>query len=162
MHRLDVPTGRTFRATCDADFGDARCGIALTDPRYRTTGAVLAVLETSRLKVTLADTFAAGWFSGGGLTWTGGANAGSTADLRAESRDGATAQLDLWEPPPRPVVPGDAFRLTAGCDKRLATCRDRFANAVNFQGFPHMPGNDFVLRGVGGGPARLDGGSLFR
>ena len=31
-----------------------------------------------------------------------------------------------------------------GCDKRLATCRARFANAVNYRGFPHMPGNDFV------------------
>ncbi|KQT58161.1 beta tubulin [Methylobacterium sp. Leaf456] len=162
MHRLDMPTGRTFRATCDADLGDARCRIDLTDPRYRTTGTVLAVPEPSRLGVTLAASFAPGWFSGGRLTWTGGVNAGSTADLRAESRDGASMLLDLWEPPPRPVVSGDAFRLTAGCDKRLATCRDRFANAINFQGFPHMPGNDFVLRGVEGGSARLDGASLFR
>jgi uncharacterized phage protein (TIGR02218 family) len=35
--------------------------------------------------------------------------------------------------------------VNAGCDKRLATCRDRFANAVNFRGFPHIPGNDFVI-----------------
>ena len=41
--------------------------------------------------------------------------------------------------------PGDAFAVTAGCDKRFATCRDRFANAANFRGFPHIPGNDFVL-----------------
>lgn len=162
MHRLDVPTGRLFRAACDADLGDARCRVDLTDPRYRATGSVLSIPETSRLAVTLVGSFAPGWFAGGRLTWTGGANAGGTADLRAESRDGATILLDLWESPPRPPAPGDAFRLTAGCDKRLATCRDRFANAINFQGFPHMPGNDFVLRGVEGGSGPLDGSSLFR
>ena len=27
----------------------------------------------------------------------------------------------------------------------FATCRAKFANAVNFRGFPHMPGNDYIL-----------------
>ena len=34
--------------------------------------------------------------------------------------------------------------LTAGCDKQLATCRAKFANAASYRGFPHMPGNDFL------------------
>ena len=33
-----------------------------------------------------------------------------------------------------------------GCDRQFATCRDRFGNAVNFRGFPHMPGEEAVLR----------------
>lgn len=33
------------------------------------------------------------------------------------------------------------------CDQRFETCRDVFANAENFRGFPHLPGNDFVLAG---------------
>ena len=49
---------------------------------------------------------------------------------------------------PRPIAAGDAFAVTAGCDKRFATCRDEFANGVNFRGFPHMPGNDFVTRAM--------------
>jgi uncharacterized phage protein (TIGR02218 family) len=44
-----------------------------------------------------------------------------------------------------PIAVGDTFTITADCDKGFATCRDRFANAVNFGGFPHMPGNDFAL-----------------
>ncbi len=35
--------------------------------------------------------------------------------------------------------------VTIGCDKSFATCRDRFANALNFRGFPHMPGIDRIL-----------------
>jgi uncharacterized phage protein (TIGR02218 family) len=63
---------------------------------------------------------------------------------------------------PRTIAVGDAFSVTAGCDKRHATCRKKFGNVVNFRGFPHMPGNDFVIRMPQAGEPGLDGGSFFR
>jgi hypothetical protein len=36
--------------------------------------------------------------------------------------------------------------LREGCDHTLPTCAERFANAVNFQGEPFLPGNDLVVR----------------
>jgi hypothetical protein len=33
-----------------------------------------------------------------------------------------------------------------GCDHTLDTCATRFANAVNFQGEPFLPGNDLLTR----------------
>ena len=155
-HRLDAERGRTYRATCGAALGDARCRVDLAP--WRTTGQVTGVPEPATLSVALAGGLADGLFTGGRLTWTEGANAGFAADLRLQ----LGALLELWSAPPRPVAAGDAFTVTAGCDKRLATCRDRFANAVNFQGFPHMPGNDAVMRAVPGSDHALDGGSLFR
>ena len=51
----------------------------------------------------------------------------------------------------------DAFP-GAACDKRWATCVGAFANGVNFQGFPDIPGDDFLTAApVEGG--RHDGGS---
>jgi len=44
------------------------------------------------------------------------------------------------------IAAGDSFDITASCDKTFETCRDRFANAVNFRGFPHIPGQDTVIR----------------
>lgn len=45
-----------------------------------------------------------------------------------------------------------------GCDKRFATCVGVFGNGVNFQGFPYVPGDDFLTAvPVEGG--RNDGGS---
>lgn len=32
----------------------------------------------------------------------------------------------------------------AGCDKRWTTCVQTFANGANFQGFPDIPGDDFL------------------
>ncbi|MGU3666401.1 DUF2163 domain-containing protein [Methylobacterium sp. A49B] len=155
-HRLDAERGRSYRATCGADLGDARCRVDLA--AWRTTGRVTATPEPATLSAELAGAFADGLFTGGRLTWTEGANAGHAADVRLQ----LGALIELWTVPPRPITPGDGFSLTAGCDKRLATCRDRFANTVNFQGFPHMPGNDAVARAVPGSDHTLDGGSLFR
>lgn len=46
----------------------------------------------------------------------------------------------------------------ATCDKRFATCRDRFANAPAFRGFPDIPGDDFLAARPAAGE-RHDGGS---
>ncbi|WP_298743379.1 DUF2163 domain-containing protein [uncultured Brevundimonas sp.] len=57
----------------------------------------------------------------------------------------------------RCTVDLDAFP-GASCDKRWATCRATFGNGVNFQGFPDIPGDDFLVAApVQGG--RNDGGS---
>ena len=57
---------------------------------------------------------------------------------------------------------GDGFTIRAGCDKRMETCGAKFANTANFRGFPHMPGNDFVVRPAPSAGTTLDGSSLFR
>jgi uncharacterized phage protein (TIGR02218 family) len=44
------------------------------------------------------------------------------------------------------VEVGARIELREGCDKRFETCRDRFANATNFRGEPHLPGNDLLTR----------------
>jgi len=44
------------------------------------------------------------------------------------------------------------------CDKRYATCRDTFANILNFRGFPDLPGEDFLTLYPRDGEV-LDGGS---
>lgn len=58
-------------------------------------------------------------------------------------------------------VAHDHPHFALGCDRQLATCRDRFANVPNFRGFPHIPGSDFVLRYPRSGDP-LNGGALFQ
>ena len=156
MHRLDERRGRVFSATCDADLGDARCGIDLSRPAWRTEGTVAATDGGHGIAATGLDAHPAGRLSGGRLTWSTGANAGLAADVRVHR----AGEVSLWSAPARPIAVGDAFALTAGCDKRFATCRNVFANTASFRGFPHMPGNDFLMRGPTGTDP-LDGGSLF-
>ena len=76
-------------------------------------------------------------------------------------RDGH-AFINAWTQLPATPLVGSLVTLVAGCDKSFETCRARFANQLNFRGFPHMPGNDVVLGYVSAGQAGMDGGSLFR
>jgi hypothetical protein len=41
---------------------------------------------------------------------------------------------------------GVRVRLTPGCDKRLSTCAQRYANVRMFGGEPHLPGTDALIR----------------
>jgi hypothetical protein len=61
----------------------------------------------------------------------------------------------------RCTVAHDHPDFALGCDRALATCRDRFDNVPNFRGFPHIPGTDFVLHYPRQGDA-LNGAPLFR
>jgi hypothetical protein len=54
--------------------------------------------------------------------------------------------------------PVTAVRLTAGCDKRMETCRLKFSNLLNFRGFPDIPGDDWLVAHPTRVSAR-DGGS---
>lgn len=143
-HYLQQPKGRLFQYNCDADLGDAACKVDLDDPAFRATATVLAV--TGRRSITTADLagFADGWFDGGLLTFTSGVNDGRGFMVKSHERGDAEARLQLWQSFVEAPLPGDTFTVTAGCDKTIETCRLKFANAINFRGFPHMPGNDFV------------------
>jgi uncharacterized phage protein (TIGR02218 family) len=159
-HRLAEDSGRLYTATCSADLGDARCTVDLDDPAYRGTGTIAALTGTSAFTASGLDAFADGWFSAGRLQWSTGANAGLAVEVKRHRNDGATVALDLWQAMPHAIAPGDTFVVTAGCDKRFATCRDRFANGVNFRGFPHIPGNDFLIAYPVPGAPGNDGASL--
>ena len=143
-HYLQQPNGRVFQFSCDADLGDARCGVDLSSPLHRASGIVGAALGDRLLASSDLAAFVVGDFSRGLLTFTSGLNAGRSFEVKRHARRGADDTLELWQAPGDPVSAGDAFVVTAGCDKQLATCRARFANAVNYRGFPHMPGNDFL------------------
>ena len=55
-----------------------------------------------------------------------------------------SVSIELWQAMSEAVAVGDAFTVTAGCDKQFSTCKAKFDNALNFRGFPYMPGNDAV------------------
>jgi uncharacterized phage protein (TIGR02218 family) len=159
--RLNEERGRIFAATCDADLGDARCAVDLDNPAFRGEGSVLAVEGASLIRVAGLDAFANDWFTRGKLTFSTGPNVGLAVEVKEHRIEAGEVRLSLWQQMPEPIAEGDLFVVTAGCDKRFETCRMKFANAVNFRGFPHLPGNDFVASyampgepGHDGSPAR--------
>jgi uncharacterized phage protein (TIGR02218 family) len=159
-HLLNQPVGRAYGYSCDADLGDARCTIDLSDPLYRGVGTVATITDQRRLTAIGLDDFADQWFAGGKLTWTSGANAGRAIEVKRHGVVGTRASLELWQQMSEAIAVGDAFIVTAGCDKQFGTCKAKFDNAVNFRGFPYMPGNDAVTSYPTQSQV-LDGGSRY-
>ncbi|MEW6451154.1 MAG: DUF2163 domain-containing protein [Pseudomonadota bacterium] len=158
--RLNQETGRRYTATCSADLGDLRCRVNLASATYRGTGTIAALEGTSVFRASGLDGFDDGWFTAGRLQWTSGLNAGLAIEVKRHRKDDSGVVLDLWQAMPEPLAASDAFVVTAGCDKRFDTCRNRFGNIVNFRGFPHIPGNDFVTRYAVSGEPGNTGKSL--
>lgn len=149
---FNVPVGRVFSRFCDADLGDARCGIDLETGVFRGEGVVSEVLGSHAFTAAGLGDYADYWFSRGRIVWSDG-GASEIAMHRTECAEAIFEVLDAM-----PIVVGASFVVYAGCDKRLATCSAKFANVVNFRGFPHMPGNDAIQTGPRAGD-RLDGSS---
>ena len=143
-HYLQQPMGRLFQYACDAELGDRRCGIDLAAPAQLGAGTITTVDGDRLFTVTGLDIFGAGWFTRGLLTMTSGSTAGRAREVKRHASRSGRVLIELWQSPGTAPAPGDTFTITAGCDKSLATCRDKFANVASYRGFPHMPGNDFL------------------
>ena len=152
-HVLGQTVGRAYQASCDAALGDARCGVNLEAPAFKGSGVALALIRDRGFVASGLGVFATGWFASGTVEWTSGANVGRRAEVMMHEIAATEVSITLMEVPVRALAIGDAFLIRAGCDKRLETCRDRFANALNFRGFPNIPGQDAVLRYAASGDA---------
>lgn len=153
---LNKPVGRVFSRFCDADVGDARCAVNLAAAAFRGVGVVSAIVSSTAFSAAGLEAFAEGWFARGRLVW----NQGGQSEVAGHRLESGAALIEVIEPPGVVLALAAGFTIFAGCDKRAETCRAKFANTLNFRGFPHMPGNDAMQAGpVAGEP--LDGSSRW-
>ncbi len=125
--------------SCRAAF----CGPGCTLPAVAFTHeATLAGFDPNANSVTLATVAAPANLAFGSLRWLDGPHAGRTMAVLSAGPGG----LVLDEPLSAALAPGLRAMVREGCDHRLDTCATRFANAVNFQGEPFLPGNDQLYR----------------
>jgi uncharacterized phage protein (TIGR02218 family) len=136
MKRLERNLGRTFGPGCPQILGDSICSVNLAS--FQVSGTVESV-QSSRLQFTDSTlTQAAGHFVDGEVTWTSGANAGRISVVDGHASGGIiTLQLPTY----RDIQAGDTFTITPGCDKTFGAggCA-KFANQINFQGWPFLRG----------------------
>ncbi|MBG35168.1 MAG: beta tubulin [Oceanicaulis sp.] len=144
--RLNRTIGWAFSRLCDAELGDARCGVDLDAAGRRAEGAVSEQISARAMRVSGASSLDASALIHGVLSWPGA----SWPDQRIVSarNEGAERVIELEGAVPEGVTVGQAVHLNRGCDKRFETCASRFNNALNFRGCPHMPGNDALVRPV--------------
>ena len=93
--------------------------------------------DLDRVRFAIADPAR---FAEGELRWIDGPQTGLAATVIAADVDGLVLDRAIDSE----TLPGHRALLREGCDHTIATCTTRFANAANFQGEPHLPGNDLL------------------
>jgi len=155
--KLSEPVGLTYLETCNADLGDARCGVDLTGNtvtgyRMRINAHVTAVLNRQQFTVAFDQTIKPadaavllapdGFYKEGKYEFTSGGNDEAAGHIISNSGNGITLLLPLFYS----LEIGDTLQLTVGCDRRINTCRDLFNNVVNNRSFYMLPGREKLLR----------------
>lgn len=137
---LQQTQGIVTNKTCRARLGDAACTKDLT---AFTVTSTLTAVSSSAAFTDSARSEDDDYFADGLITITSGPAEGLSQKVKSFAAGVFTLSLPLGYAP----EVGDAYTAIAGCRKRLQEdCVDKFDNAVNFQGEPHLPGLDALTR----------------
>ncbi len=124
---------------CRAQFCGPGCG--LSAPRY-THEVALADYDPASSRLRFQGGPSPEALMWGSVRWIDGPHAGSFAPILDATEEGLLLDMTLSSN----LLPGTRLSVREGCDHTFATCADRFANSINFQGEPFLPGNDALLR----------------
>lgn len=142
---LNRPLGRVYQKPCSAVLGDGNCRFNLAQDAYAHALAVQTVEGARKFVWDAFLSFDDGWFTRGRLEVLDGPAQGLWSTIKSDRIVGNTRVIELWEPVRGFVSTGTQVRVVAGCDKRVETCQLKFNNFPNYQGFPDLPGEDWVV-----------------
>lgn len=125
--------------TCRAEFCGAGC--TLSSARFSYEARITNIsFDRQAIQIDGASTLANLEF--GWIRPVDGPDTGLTATIHSVQDEWLILERALSDG----NVPGMHVNVREGCDHTLSTCATRFANALNFQGEPHLPGNDLLTR----------------
>ncbi|GLQ26333.1 DUF2163 domain-containing protein [Sulfitobacter pacificus] len=142
---LNRTLGRVYQKPCTAVLGDKQCRFDLGLPGYTLTIAVDVEEGGRRFIWDGLPGFDEQFFIRGRLDVVDGPAQGLFGLIKHDRVKGKKRIIDLWEPIKGDVSRGTQVKLIAGCNKQFETCRLKFNNVLNFQGFPDLPGEDWVI-----------------
>jgi hypothetical protein len=138
MERLNVMMPRNvYQPSCGNSLFDAGCG--LSKGAFEIAGTV-SLDSTSLRSVATGMGQAAGYFNGGTLRFTSGANAGALSTILNH----VSGVFTLMRPLNAAVHAGDAVVACPGCARTVAACA-AFGNLANFRGQPFVPTPETAL-----------------
>lgn len=138
LELLDTQLPRNFfQSPCKNKLFDGAC--TLTKSSFAVNGSV-----SSGTQAKIWDTLGkpADWFTLGTIQFFSGPNLGVIRSIKLDSGDG-----NLYFSTPLPFAPGvgDLFTAYPGCDKTMATCKNKFNNLQNFIGYAFVPDPEVAI-----------------
>ncbi|WP_037309882.1 DUF2163 domain-containing protein [Ruegeria halocynthiae] len=142
---LNRPLGRIYQKPCTAVLGDGSCKFNLNAPGYWVEAEVASLADGGIVQLRGAQAHDSAWFERGRMDVVTGTAVGLWASIKQDERVNGGRRITLWSGIDGGLAVGDRVRLTAGCDKSMGVCRKKFNNLINFQGFPDLPNEDWVM-----------------
>ena len=124
---------------CPYKLGDNNCRVDITP--YTDSISVTEVITDAKFKTNSGQTEDNYYAT---IKFTSGLNIGYEASLAYYG--GSDRNIDLFKTTPYPITSGDTMDATMLCKKTLKDCHEKFNNAINHGGFPHIPGNDQIQK----------------
>ena len=152
--KLNQPKGRVFQKPCSAVLGDGRCGLDVSGAAFQSLAEVVGLVSSSQVIVQTAGEYDERWFERGKLELP----SGRSLLVKKDEKLSGSREITLWEGKVADLTVGEQVSLIAGCDRRFETCRVKFENASNFQGFPDIPGDDWLTQMPANGQLHDGGG----
>lgn len=122
---------RRYQRSCPHVLYGHGCNLSRETWRMDTTASSIAGLTVQAANIgSMGD----GYYAGGYVEWT--TPAGVVERRYVASHAGPVLTLAAV---PVGLVAGQAIRVYPGCDRTLATCHAKFANAANYGGMPYIP-----------------------
>ena len=136
--------GRVYQPGCSALLGDRECRFDLNNPGFHVEATIKQKGSSGEYFIASQPNFPEGWFERGRILVTSGAGKGIVGQVKFDREVKGLRRIELSRDFDVAASTGDSVRLEAGCDKLERTCREKFNNFLNFRGFPHMPGSDWM------------------
>jgi uncharacterized phage protein (TIGR02218 family) len=143
--KLNKRMGRNFQKNCSAVLGGDSCRYDLSSPNARIEVNARRIENATVIFMDDLPDIEQDWFVHGTLEFLTGENAGQKLNVLGDKSVNSERRVVVNQELANPVAFGDQVVLVTGCDKTITTCRDKFQNVLNFQGFPHIPGEDWMM-----------------
>lgn len=139
---INKTIGEKYSPLCRCNFCDSRCKLSKNNFTFSgtITNVIDEVLFITDNEIILSKS--SGYFDYGIIEFTSGNNIGQKMEVKQYNNGQFILQLNL----PKNLAIGDTFNVVAGCNKEFSTCCNKFNNAINFRGEPHLPGMNILLK----------------
>jgi uncharacterized phage protein (TIGR02218 family) len=126
-----------YQSACAYTLYGAGCGV--NKATFSSNASVLVNTTKTVIKCSLAQSV--GYFDQGVILFTSGQNLNVKRSIKAHT----SGQLTLNYPLQYTPEIGDTFTVSAGCDRTMNSCKNKFNNLANFPETPFIPNPDKTL-----------------
>ncbi|MGB4191014.1 MAG: DUF2163 domain-containing protein [Rickettsiales bacterium] len=130
--------GKCYSNSCRAEFADQFCKKNKAD--FSFSGAITEII-TNNIFIDENRSEPNDYFTKGVIKFLSGGGKDASYNILAFENK----KIILESAINLRIEIGDLYLITAGCDKSIMACINKFSNALNFRGEPYIPGKHKLL-----------------